>query len=380
MNDHYAEGGQGSRGYRGRQFKPSPAPEPPKRSRHSRNQLVIFLNLCLSAALFVLLAAGALLYWGKSEFDRPGPLTKEATYVVPRSTGVSAIASGLETDGIISDADVFEYGVRLSGTGGQLKAGEYAFAPGASMRDVMEKLKSGESIMHAVTIPEGWTVNRAYERIENSDFLTGEMPGEVPEGTLKPDTYLVQRGTPRKEVVRRMKTAQDQLVKEIWDKRDPDLPIKDIGQFITLASIVERETGVDGERPHVASVFVNRLKKGMRLDSDPTFLYGVYGGAGKPSGQPVTQSDKDSDTPYNTYKVKGLPPGPIANPGKAALEAVAHPMQTDDLYFVADGTGGHVFAASLKEHNANVAKYRALERQPAAGQDADKDAGTADGG
>lgn len=374
MNDQYADGDR--RGYGGRSFKPSPAPKPPRRSRHARNQVVVFLNFCLSAALFVVLAAGALLYWGKSEFDSPGPLKQEATYVVPRSTGVSAIASGLEGEGIISSAEVFEYGVRLSGAGGQLKAGEFAFPAGASMRQVMEKLKSGDSIMHAVTIPEGWTVNRAYERIANADFLSGEMPGEVPEGTLKPDTYLVQRGATRKEIVRRMKTAQDQLVEEIWKGRDPDLPIKDIGQFITLASIVERETGIDGERAHVASVFVNRLKKGMRLDSDPTFLYGVYGGAGKPSGQPVSQSDKDSDTPYNTYKVRGLPPSPIANPGKAALEAVAHPMETDDLYFVADGTGGHVFSSSLKEHNNNVAKYRALERQRAA----ERDAATGSGG
>ncbi|NDW07895.1 endolytic transglycosylase MltG [Jiella pacifica] len=370
VNDHYTDGsGDDRRNQRGRKFQSSPAPKPPKRSRHSRNQLVIFLNFCLTAGLFVTLAVGAILYWGKSEFDRPGPLTKEATYVVPRSTGVSSIASGLESEGIVSSAEVFEYGVRLAGAGGQLKAGEYAFPAGASMRQVMEKLKSGESIMHAVTIPEGWTVYRAYERIATADFLTGDMPGEVPEGTLKPDTYLVQRGTTRKEVVRQMKSAQDQLVNEIWEGRQPDLPIKDIGQFITLASIVERETGIAGERPHVASVFINRLKKGMRLDSDPTFLYGVYGGEGKPSGQPVTQSDKDSETPYNTYKIRGLPPGPIANPGRAALEAVAHPLQTDDLYFVADGTGGHIFAPSLREHNNNVAKYRALQRQRAAEDD-----------
>ncbi|WP_342453264.1 endolytic transglycosylase MltG [Jiella mangrovi] len=373
MNEHYGDGDH--RNYRGRKMKPSPAPEPPRRSRQSRNQLVIFLNFCLSAALFLVLAAGAVLYWGKSEFERPGPLKSEATYVVPSSTGVSAIASGLERQGIIADADVFEYGVRLSGAGSKLKAGEFAFAPGASMRQVMEKLVSGQSIMHAVTIPEGWTVNRAYERIAAADFLSGDMPGEVPEGTLKPDTYLVQRGTTRKEVVQRMKSAQDRLVQEIWDGRDPDLPIKDIGQFITLASIVERETGIAGERPHVASVFINRLKKGMRLDSDPTFLYGVYGGAGKPSGQPVTQSDKDSDTPYNTYKIRGLPPGPIANPGRAALEAVAHPLQTDDLYFVADGTGGHAFSSTLKEHNNKVAKYRKLQRQRAAEEESSSGSG-----
>ncbi|MCD2470693.1 endolytic transglycosylase MltG [Jiella sp. MQZ9-1] len=369
MSDYNPQDGQRESYRRGRDFKPSPAPEPPKRSRHARNQLVIFLNFCLSAVFFLTLTVGAVLYWGKLEFDGPGPLTKEATYVVPRSTGVSTIADGLERDGIISNASIFEFGVRLSRAGGQLKAGEYAFAPGASMRDIMNKLKSGDSIMHSVTIPEGWTVHHAYERIESANFLSGPMPGEVAEGTLRPDTYLVQRGTTRKELVHRMQAAQNQLVKTIWEGRDKDLPIKDIGQFLTLASIVERETGIDGERAHVASVFLNRLKKGMRLDSDPTFLYGVYGGGGKPSDKPVTQSDKDSDTPYNTYRIRGLPPGPIANPGKAALEAVAHPMQTDDLYFVADGTGGHVFSATLKEHNANVAKYRQLERERQAQQD-----------
>ncbi|MEX6505545.1 endolytic transglycosylase MltG [Jiella sp. M17.18] len=340
-----------------------PAPKPPRRSRYAKSQVVIFLNFCLSAALFVLLVAGAIFYWGSTEFNAPGPLQKQATYVVPRNTGVQAIADGLERDGIISSATVFEYGVRLEKAAGDLKAGEYAFAPGVSMRGVMEKLKSGESIMHSITIPEGWTVQKAYDRIAADDTLTGPMPDPVPEGSLRPDTYLFQRGTTRKEMVKRMRAAQEKLVAEIWQGRDPDLPLKDVGQFITLASIVERETGVPEERPHVASVFINRLKKGMRLQSDPTFLYGVYGGAGKPSDQPVTQSDIDSDTPYNTYKIKGLPPGPIANPGRAALQAVAHPDKTDDLYFVADGTGGHVFSSSLSEHNNNVRKYRDLQKQ-----------------
>jgi len=360
---HPEDASQEQRGYKGRSFKPTPAPAPPKRSRHARNQLVIFLNFCLSAALFLMLAVGAVLYWGHYQFNAPGPLQQEATYVVPRSTGVQAIASGLEREGIISNAEVFEYGVRLAGTAGELQAGEFAFAPGTSMRQVMEKLRSGDSIMHSITIPEGWTVHRAYERIAASPVLTGDMPDMVPEGTLRPDTYLVQRGTPRKEVVRQMRAAQEKLVAEIWEGRDEDLPLQDVGQFLTLASIVERETGIGGERPHVASVFINRLRQGMRLDSDPTFLYGVYGGEGKPSGQPVTQSDKDSETPYNTYKIKGLPPGPIANPGRAALEAVAHPLETDDLFFVADGTGGHVFSKTLREHNNNVARYREIERQ-----------------
>jgi UPF0755 protein len=353
-----------------RELRPSPAPLPPRRSRHARSQIVIFLNFCLSMALFLMLAAGAVIYWGAGQFEGPGPLRQEATYVVPSGSGAQTIAAGLEREGIISDAQVFEYGVRFAGAGGELKPGEYAFTPGISMRGVMEKLRSGKSIVHSVTIPEGWTVQRIYDRIAASEVLSGAMPELLPEGTLRPDTYLVQRGDSRKGLVQRMKDAQDRLVAEIWETRNPEVPVDDIGQFLTLASIVERETGVDSERPHVASVFVNRLRKGMRLQSDPTFLYGVYGGAGKPSDRPVTQSDIDSDTPYNTYRINGLPPGPIANPGRAALEAVANPLETDDVYFVADGTGGHVFAETLDEHNRNVQRYREYERQQRAAAEA----------
>jgi UPF0755 protein len=353
-----------------RDLKPSPAPVPPRRSRHARSQLVIFLNFCLSMALFLMLGAGALIYWGAGQFEGAGPLREEATYVVPRGSGAQTIAAGLEREGIISDAQVFEYGVRFAGAGGELKPGEYAFAPGISMRGVMEKLRGGQSIVHSVTVPEGWTVQRVYDRIAASEVLVGDMPELVPEGTLRPDTYLVQRGDSRSTLIQRMRDAQDQLVAEIWERRDPEIPVDDVGEFLTLASIVERETGIDSERPHVASVFINRLRKGMRLQSDPTFLYGVYGGAGKPSDRPVTQSDIDSDTPYNTYRINGLPPGPIANPGRAALEAVANPIETDDVYFVADGTGGHVFAETLDEHNRNVRQYREFERQQRAGAEA----------
>ncbi|KQT88579.1 endolytic transglycosylase MltG [Aurantimonas sp. Leaf443] len=344
-----------------------PAVEKPRarrrRSRGARSQIVIFLNLCLTAAVFVMLGAGALAYWARGQFVGQGPLVQEAFHVVPRNSGVGEIAAGLERDGIVSNAEIFEYGVRIAGVGAQLKAGEYEFEPGISMRGVMEKLQSGESITRSVTIPEGWTVQRVFDRVAASDVLVGDMPPMVPEGTLRPDTYRVERNMRRADLIRQMASAQERLVEEIWARRDPDLPLKDIGEFITLASIVERETGIESERPHVASVFVNRLKKGMRLQSDPTFLYGVYGGAGKPSEAPVTQADIESDTPYNTYRIGGLPPGPIANPGRAALEAVANPLETKDVYFVADGTGGHVFAATLDEHNRNVRKYRALQRQ-----------------
>lgn len=192
------------------------------------------------------------------------------------------------------------------------------------------------------------------------------MPAEMPpEGALIADTQRVTRGTSRKEVISKMIAEQQELVETIWARRSPDLPLKDINEFVTLASIVEKETGIADERSRVAAVFINRLKKGMRLQSDPTIIYGLFGGAGKPADRPIYQSDIEKETPYNTYVIKGLPPTPIANPGRESLEAVANPSQTDDLYFVADGTGGHVFATTLEEHNENVARWREVEKKRA---------------
>ncbi|KQT52923.1 MULTISPECIES: endolytic transglycosylase MltG [unclassified Aureimonas] len=344
-------------------LRPSAGPVPPRRSRGARNQIVVFFNFLFSAALVILLCAAAIVYWGKTEFEGPGPLTEQASLLVPRSSSLESIASNLERSGIISDARIFEYGVRFSGVAGQLKAGEYGFEPGSSMRDVMEKLQSGSSILYSVAIPEGWTIQQIYDRIGKEEVLTGALPAMVPEGTLRPDTYRVQRGMSRAELVAKMKAAQTELVEEIWARRDADLPVKDVGQFVALASIVEKETGRADERSRVASVFLNRLREGMRLQSDPTVIYGIWGGAGKPADEPIRQSHLKSNTPYNTYVIKGLPPGPIANPGRAALEAVANPSATDDVYFVADGTGGHVFSKTLDEHNANVRRYRQIERE-----------------
>ncbi|WP_244488050.1 endolytic transglycosylase MltG [Aureimonas sp. Leaf454] len=344
-------------------LRPGAGPLPPKRSRGARNQVVVFFNFLFSSTLVILLVAAAIAYWGKSEFEAPGPLKAQASLIVPRSSTLDSIASNLERSGIISDARIFEYGVRFSDAAGQLKAGEYGFAPGSSMRDVMEKLRSGASILYSVTIPEGWTVQQIFDRVGKEEVLTGALPPMVAEGTLRPDTYRVQRGMSRTELIAKMKAAQNELVEEIWKRRDATLPVADIGQFVTLASIVEKETGRADERSRVASVFLNRLNEGMRLQSDPTVIYGIWGGAGKPADEPIRQSHLKSDTPYNTYVIKGLPPGPIANPGRAALEAVANPSSTDDVYFVADGTGGHVFSKTLDEHNANVKRYRQIERE-----------------
>lgn len=339
-----------------------PAAVTPRRSRRSRSQVVVFLNFMMSLIVFAVLAAGAAVYWGKSTFEAPGPNPQDTTFLVKPRTSVGEIATQLERQGLITNADVFSLGVRAYGAGGSLKAGEYEIAAHASMRDIMEALASGRSIMHSLTIPEGLTVLQAWERIAAHEALSGDMPETVPpEGSLAADTQRFTRGTARRAVVEKMLADQKRMVEEIWAKRDPDLPLADINEFVTLASIVEKETGVAEERPQVASVFINRLREGMRLQSDPTIIYGLFGGKGKPADRPIFQSDIEKPTPYNTYVIDGLPPGPIANPGRAALEAVANPADTDYLYFVADGSGGHAFASTLEEHNRNVAKWRAIE-------------------
>ena len=243
----------------------------------------------------------------------------------------------------------------------------------------MELLRSGKSILYSISFPEGLTVKQMFNRLAEDTVLEGELPKELPaEGTLRPDTYKFSRGTKRVDIVNQARAAQQKLVDEIWERRDSTLPITSKQDFVTLASIVEKETGKADERPHVASVFMNRLQKNMRLQSDPTIIYGLFGGDGKPADRPIYQSDLTKDTPYNTYIIKGLPPGPIASPGKATLEAVANPWRTSDLYFVADGTGGHVFAATLEDHNANVKRWRKLQAEKGADENLAVDGQPAD--
>jgi UPF0755 protein len=324
------------------------------------------MNFLMSAIVLVTIGAGLSVWYGKSIFEGPGPSTENDTVLIKPNTGVNDIALLLERNRLISDANIFRLGVRAYGNDSALKAGEYEVKAGASMRDIMELLKSGKSVLYSLTLPEGLTVEQAFQRIATNEALTGEMPAEIPpEGALVADTQRVTRGTSRKEVVSKMLAEQKALVESIWARRSPDLPLKDINEFVTLASIVEKETGQADERSRVAAVFLNRLKKGMRLQSDPTIVYGIYGGKGKPADKPITRTDIDTPTAYNTYTINGLPPTPIANPGRAALEAVANPSKTEDLYFVADGTGGHAFAETLDEHNENVARWRAIEKKQA---------------
>ncbi|CAN7243953.1 endolytic transglycosylase MltG [Neorhizobium sp. LjRoot104] len=349
-------------------LKPERVPEPPRRSRKARSQLVIFLNFVMTMVVVLCLIGVAGFYYMISAFQQPGPLEANTHFMVRPGNGLSEIATNLERNGIISDARIFRYVTATYLRKGEtLKAGEYEIKARASMKDVMGILESGKSILYSVVMPEGLTVRQMMLRLAEDTVLEGDLPSELPsEGSLRPDTYKFSRGSKRADIIQQMRVAQQKTVDQIWERRDPDLPIKTKEEFVTLASIVEKETGKEDERAHVASVFINRLQRGMRLQSDPTIVYGIFGGEGKPSDRPIFKSDLAKQTPYNTYQIKGLPPTPISNPGRAALEAVANPWRTKDLYFVADGTGGHVFAATLEEHNANVRRWRRMESERAA--------------
>ncbi|MDZ5696292.1 endolytic transglycosylase MltG [Chelativorans sp. M5D2P16] len=356
-------------------------PPPPRRSRGSRNQFVVFMNFVLSCVVFLVVVAGAAFYFGKREFDGRGPSTTTETVMIRPNTGVREIADMLERRGLISDARIFLLGVRAYDADSNLKAGEYEIKAGASMHEIMKLLESGKSVLYSLTLPEGLTVEQVFERVANTEELSGELPEELPpEGSLAADTLRFTRGLSRKEVIEKLHAHQEELVESIWERRAEGLPIDDIQEFVTLASIVEKETGIADERPRVAAVFLNRLERGMRLQSDPTIVYGLFGGKGKPAERPIYRSDLEKETPYNTYLIDGLPPTPIANPGRAALEAVANPSVTDELYFVADGTGGHVFAETLEEHNENVARWRDIERQRTAEAEEKEPAGNAGDG
>jgi UPF0755 protein len=345
-------------------LRPEKAPPPPTRSRRARSQPVIFMNFLLSVVVFITLGAAAVVYFGKAEFESAGPLAQNTTFEVRDGAGLIEIANALERRNIVSDARIFRYGTEATIGEDTLKHGEYEIRAGASMREIMELFRSGQGIQHAVLFPEGLTVHQVFQRLAEHEMLEGDLPEAMPpEGSLMPDRYNFRRGTTRQEIIDQMMAAQTRLVDQIWERRDEGLPVETKEEFVTLASIVEKETGRADERPRVASVFINRLRQGMRLQSDPTIIYGMFGGEGRPEGRPIYRSDIDTPTDYNTYTINGLPPGPIANPGRAALEAVANPSETEDLYFVADGTGGHAFARTLDEHNTNVARWRRIEAE-----------------
>ena len=328
-----------------------------------RTRLVYILNWAMTFLVAVIAMAGAIVYWGKHEFEAKGPLEETTIIQIDRGIGSSAISRLLAENNIIERDWLFMLAVRVYQNDNKLKAGEYRFEPGVSMHSVMEDLVLAKAVTYDITIPEGWTSYQIVEKINTAPKLKGEIVEIPPEGKLMPETYNYSYGDTRSEVIEWMKEAHNRALNEAWEQRDPNLPLKSPQELLILASLVEKETTQVDERSHVAGVFINRLNKGMRLQSDPTILYGVYGGEAWSKSRTILKTEKDQKNEYNTYKISGLPPGPIANVGRAALEAVANPVTTKDLYFVADGTGGHAFAESYEEHKINVAKWRKIEKE-----------------
>jgi len=336
-------------------------PTPGLRSRRARNPFVVAGNLVLTIVFLLTVGAGVAFVIGKQRFDLAGPLTDERVVNIPRG-GVRDTADLLMREGVIDQPYLFIAGAMIYKSQHDLKYGEYRFTKGASLRDVLETIISGRVVQHAFTVAEGLTSDQIVQKLMENDVLAGNIRDVPREGTLLPETYRFTRGTTREQMIRRMQQDHRRALQEVWERRNPDLPIRTPEQLVTLASIVEKETGKQEERTRVAAVFVNRLRQKMRLQSDPTIIYGLVGGKGS-LGRPIMKSEIEQPTPYNTYVIDGLPPGPIANPGRASLEAAANPARTKELYFVADGTGGHAFADNYEQHQRNVVKLRAIEQQ-----------------
>jgi UPF0755 protein len=332
----------------------------PKLSRSRRSAFKRVVRSLFAIALVTCVFAGGAIIFAYTQFTAKGPLQASTVYQVKQGSK-RAISAQLQDAGIVSSAAIFTAAAQLKGAfGNRLKAGEYEFPASASMEQVLAMIISGNVKTYKLTIPEGWTTQMAVARVAENDVLTGEVTAMPVEGAILPETYVFRRGLTRQKMLDDMQAAQAKMLDELWGKRSVGDTVKTKEQAVILASIVEKETAIPEERPLIASVFHNRLKQGMRLQSDPTIIYGLVGGKGK-LDRGLTKDDVASDTAYNTYRIDGLPPGPIANPGRASLEAVLNPPDTGYLYFVADGSGGHAFAKTLEEHNANVAKWRAIE-------------------
>ncbi len=354
-------------------LQPEAAPPPPgpsKKKRKREGALSAFSGF-LSFLVVLCVAAGVGLVLMQGKMREPGPLAADKVVYIAPGTDVPDIIALLEKEGVIDNTTLLNLELLIEGARSKLKAGEYLFKQSASLREVLDTLVNGRQILHSITIPEGLTSQQIIDRLRQNEVLVGDIKDVPPEGSLLPETYKVARGTNVRDLVRKMQDSEKKLLERVWAHRSQDLPLRSPFELLTLASIVEKETGKADERPRVAGVFVNRLNKRMRLQSDPTIVYGLVGGRGT-LGRGILASEVQKWTPYNTYAIDGLPPGPIANPGRAALEAVANPSRTQELYFVADGTGGHVFADSLDQHSRNVARWRQIEREKGAASDVDR--------
>src|SRR5882757_9391519 len=344
-------------------LEPEQVPPPPKRSERARNPFVVVGNAIITIVLVVLIGSAAAYYYGMQKIEAAGPLQEEKVVNIPARAGMADIADTLQREGVIDNNRwAFIGAVIALKARSELKPGEYAFQKNASLRSVIATMVDGKVVQHSVTIPEGLTSEQIVARLSENDIFAGSIREMPREGTLLPETYKFPRGTTREQVIQRMQQSQKRVLAEIWERRNTDIPVKTPEQLVTLASIVEKETGKSDERSRVAAVFVNRLRQKMKLQSDPTIIYGLAGGKGT-LGRPIKRSEILQPSPYNTYVVDGLPPGPIANPGRASLEAAASPARTRDLFFVADGTGGHAFTETYDQHQKNVARLRTMEKQ-----------------
>ena len=340
---------------------PVKGPRPVVRGRRSGTMAAL---LAASATFSLFLIAG--LAWAWSVYYAPGPSARmgDSTVVtLPSGSGVSAIAATLKNAGVIRSTDMFKAAATLTGADRKLRAGEYQVPTNASLKTILRLLTDGRVVRHFVTIPEGWSSAQAVDILDREQVLTGAVETTPLEGSLWPDTYEVARGETRVAVVARMQRAMTENLARLWAARAQGLVVRTPQEAVTLASIVEKETGLAQERPRVAAVFSNRLRMGVRLESDPTIVYGIT--RGRPLGRGIRRSELQANTGYNTYLIDGLPPTPIANPGKDAIAAVLNPPRSADLFFVADGTGGHVFASTYQQHLVNVARWREIERRKA---------------
>jgi len=346
---------------------PPPPPKPPSRRRPTLSALSGFMSF------LVIIAVGALaaLAWAENRLSEPGPLAADKDIFIAPHTDLPDIVDKLESEGVIDSPLTFNVVLTVERKRGKVRAGEYLFKAHASLRNVIDTLVSGKQIQQSITIPEGLTSAQVVQRLRDDQVLVGEIREVPKEGTLLPDTYKFVRGSSRSEILDKMEQLDRRVVEQIWARRSPDLTLRSPYELVTLASMVEKETGKADERPMIAGVFINRLQRRMRLQSDPTIVYGLVAGQGT-LGHAITRAELDKKTPYNTYQIDGLPPGPIDNPGRAALEAVANPSRTQNLYFVADGTGGHAFAETVDAHNRNVQRWREIEREAKDKVDVDK--------
>jgi UPF0755 protein len=356
-------------------LEPARAPGAPRqrgrvKARAPRRGMITFVNSSLTLLLVLMLAGGGLGYAMKTVYEQPGPLDHSTVIVIPPGEGLTGIASRLQREGVITDSKVLLAGfywdrAKSYVTGVKspsLKSGEYEIRKSASMKQVVDTLVEGKAILMKVSVPEGLTSYQIVGLLKAQPDLAGDVPEVPAEGTLLPDTYKFSRGTTRKDIIARMQDDAKRFIVKQWETRSSRVPFKTPEEALIMASLVEKETGKADERDRVAGVFLNRINKRMRLQSDPTIIYVVTGGKGA-LGRGITKSEIEDKNEYNTYQIEGLPPTPICNPGRAAIEAVLNPAQTPDLFFVADGSGGHAFAASIQEHQKNVQHWRQVERE-----------------